>query len=299
VIEEIAVIKPSAPIIVTDAACDLPPAVIDQYDICVAPLKILFGEEVYRSGVDMSHEQFYRRLARGDVHPTTSQPTIPDFMELYRDLARRDRPILSLHLSEGLSGTVNVARQAARQLPDLPITVHDCGTLSAALGIQVYTAARAAQAGCDAAQIIPILRREYENGDLLFSVEDLSYLHQGGRIGAVRYQIGQALSIKPIVTVCKTGPKAGTYVSVGRARSLAKAIDVFVEHITKQAHAGAKLRAVTLFGSDPALAIQLNKRLEATFDCVYLDMVPTAPVLGVHVGPGALGIGYALGDWPV
>jgi DegV family protein with EDD domain len=293
------VIKSSAPVIVTDASCDLPPAVIEEYDIHVAPLKILFGEEVYRSGVDMSHAQFYKRLARGDVHPTTSQPTVPDFVEMYRDLARRGAPILSLHLSEGLSGTVNVARQAARQLPDVPITVHDCGTLSAALGIQVLTAARAAQANYDPDQIIPILKHEYENGDLLFSVEDLSYLHRGGRIGSVRYQIGQALSIKPIVTVCKTGPKAGTYISAGRARSLAKAIDVFVEHITKQAGVGARLRAVTLFGSDPALAIQLNKRLEETFDCVYLDMVPTAPVLGVHVGPGALGIGYALGDWPV
>jgi DegV family protein with EDD domain len=293
------VTKPSAPIIITDAACDLPPAVIDQYDIHVAPLKILFGEETYRSGVDMSHEQFYRRLARGDVHPTTSQPTVPDFVALYRDLAQHGEPVLSLHLSEGLSGTVNVARQAAKLLPDLPITVHDCGTLSAAQGIQVLTAARAAHAGCDVDQIIPILKREYENGDMLFSVEDLSYLHRGGRIGSVRYQIGQALSIKPIVTVCKTGPKAGTYVSAGRARSLSKAIDVFVEHITKQAGAGAKLRAVTLFGSDPALAIQLNKRLKEVFDCVYLDMVPTAPVLGVHVGPGALGIGYALGNWPV
>jgi DegV family protein with EDD domain len=299
VIEETVVIKSSAPVIVTDASCDLPPAVIEQYDIHVAPLKILFGEEVYRSGVDMSHAQFYKRLARGDVHPTTSQPTVPDFVELYRDLAQRGAPILSLHLSEGLSGTVNVARQAARQLPDVPITVHDCGTLSAALGIQVLTAARAAQANCDPTQIIPILKREYDNGDLLFSVEDLSYLHRGGRIGSVRYQIGQALSIKPIVTVCKTGPKAGTYISAGRARSLGKAIDVFIEHITKQAGVGAKLRAVTLFGSDPALAIQLTKRLEETFDCVYLDMVPTAPVLGVHVGPGALGIGYALGDWPV
>jgi DegV family protein with EDD domain len=299
--EETVVSKSSAhaPVIVTDAACDLPPAVMEQYHIRVATLKILFGEESYRSGVDMSHAQFYARLARGDVHPTTSQPTVPDFVDLYRELAQSGAPILSLHLSEGLSGTVNVARQAAQQLPDLPIVVHDCGTLSAALGIQVFTAARAAQAGYSADQIIPILKREYENGDLLFSVEDLSYLHRGGRIGSVRYQIGQALSIKPIVTVCKTGPKAGTYVSAGRARSLAKAIDVFMEHITKQAGAGAKLRAVTLFGNDPTLAIQLNKRLEETFDCVYLDMVPTAPVLGVHVGPGALGIGYAIGDWPV
>jgi DegV family protein with EDD domain len=288
-----------SPVIVTDAACDLPPAVLEQYDIRVATLKILFGDESYRSNIDMSHAQFYERLAQGDVHPTTSQPTVPDFINLYREVAQTSAPILSIHLSEGLSGTVNVARQAARELADLPITVYDSGTLSGALGVQVFTAARAARAGYTPDQIVPMLKREYEHGDLLFSVDDLSYLHRGGRIGSVRYQIGQALNIKPIVTVCKTGPKAGTYVSAGRARSLAKAIDVFIEHITQQAGAGAKLRAVTLYGDDPALAIQLNRRLEELFDCVYLDMVPTAPVLGVHVGPKALGIGYAIGDWPV
>lgn len=218
-----------SPVIITDASCDLPPAVLSQYGIRVATLKILFGDESYRSGVDMSHAQFYARLAHGDVHPTTSQPTVPDFVSLYREVAQTGAPILSIHLSEGLSGTVNVARQAARELADLPITVCDSGTLSAALGIQVMTAARAAQAGYCADQIVPLLKREYEHGDLLFSVDDLSYLHRGGRIGSVRYQIGQALNIKPIVTVCKTGAKAGTYISAGRARSLAKAMDVFVE----------------------------------------------------------------------
>lgn len=288
-----------SPVIVTDAACDLPPAIMEQYGIRVATLKILFGNESYRSGVDMSHAQFYQRLAQGDVHPSTSQPTVPDFIDIYREVAQAGRPILSIHLSEGLSGTVNVARQAARELADLPITVYDSGTLSGALGIQVYTAARAVQAGYTVDQIVPVLKREYENGDLLFSVEDLSYLYKGGRIGSVRYQIGQVLSIKPIVTVCKTGSKAGTYVPAGRARSLAKAMDVFIEHITQQAGAGAKLRGVILYGDDPTLAIQLNNRLKDLFDCVYLDMVPTAPALGVHVGPGALGIGYAIGDWPV
>ena len=265
----------------------------------MAMLRILFGSESYRSGIDISHAEFYRRLAKGDVHPSTSQPTVPDFVSLYREVAQEGRPILSIHLSEGLSGTVNVARQAARELPDLPITIHDCGTLSAAMAVQVITAARAAQAGYSIEQIIPLMKRDYEHGDLLFSVDDLSYLHRGGRIGSVRYQIGQALSIKPIVTVTKTGPKAGTYTSAGRARSLGKAVDVFMEHITQQIGTGAKLRVITIYGDDPTLAIQLNKRLEDQFDCVYLDTVPTAPVLGVHVGPKALGIGYASGDWPV
>lgn len=287
------------PIIVTDAGCDLSPALVEEYDIRFAPLKILFGEEAYRSGIDINQEEFYTRLAKGDVHPTTSQPTVPDFVELYRELAAEQAPILSIHISEGLSGTVNVARQAAQQLDDLPITVWDSGTLSAALGLQVLTAARAARQGYTVDQIIPLLKQAHQDIDLLFTVGDLTYLHRGGRIGSVRYQVGQLLHIKPIITVAKEGDKAGTYISAGRARSMQKAIANFVQYIEDKVGAGNKLRAISLYGDDPTLSTQLNEALSQHFDCVLLEMIPTAPVLGVHTGPEALGVGFAVGDWTV
>lgn len=287
------------PIIVTDAACDLPADALETYAIHVAPLTLLFGDKAFRSGIDITPDEFYRRLAASDVHPTTSQPTMTEFADLYRRLGAKDQPILSIHLSEGLSGTVNAARQAARTVPDIPVTVYDSGTLTAALGLQALTAARAARAGYSVEQILPLLEHTRETGGMFFTVDDLSYLHRGGRIGSVRYQIGQMLHIKPIITVAKTGPKAGAYVQVGRARSMAKAVDVFVSQIAEHVDAGGKLRAISLYGDSPELAEQLNRRLAETFDCVYLEMMPTAPVLGVHVGPKALGVGYAGGDWPV
>ncbi len=290
---------PSSPIIVTDAACDLPADMIETYGIHVAPLTILFGQEALRSGIDISPDEFYRRLAEGDVHPTTSQPTPNEFADLYRQLAAEGRPILSIHLSEGLSGTVNAARQAARNVTEVPVTVHDSGTLTSALGLQVMVAARAAQAGYPVEQILPMLQHTHETGGMYFTVDDLSYLHRGGRIGSVSYQLGQLLHIKPIITVAKTGPKVGTYIQAGRARSMAKAIDVFVSQIVEQVGAGSKLRAISLYGDSSELAEQLNQQLAGTFDCVYLAMMPTAPVLGVHVGPKALGVGFAAGDWPV
>lgn len=287
------------PVIVTDAACDLPPQVIAEYGIHVTPLKILFGDEVYMSSVDITPQQFYDRLARGDVHPTTSQPTVVDFTELYRQLGSDGTPILSIHLSVGLSGTVNVAQQAANALPDLNITVHDSHTLTTALGLQVMVAARALRAGYAIPDVLPLMEQTFHAGSMLFSVDDLSYLYRGGRIGAVRYQVAQALHIKPVVTVCQEGEKLGTYITAGRARSLAKAIDVFVKIITDQVGEGNKLRAISMFGDDPSLTEALNAQLAARFDCVFLEMVPTAPVLGVHVGPKAMGVGYAGGDWPV
>jgi len=287
------------PIIVTDAACDLPADVIESYGIHVAPLTILFGDEAFRSGIDITPDEFYRRLSESGVHPTTSQPTAAEFADLYRRLAAENQPVLSIHLSEGLSGTVNAARQAARNVQEMPVTVHDSGTLTSALGLQVLVAARAAKAGYSVEQILPLLAQTHETGGMLFTVDDLSYLHRGGRIGSVRYQLGQILHIKPIITVAKTGPKVGTYIQAGRARSMAKAVDAFVAQIVEHVGAGNKLRAISLYGDSPELAEQLNRRLAETFECVYLEMMPTAPVLGVHVGPKALGVGYAAGDWPV
>lgn len=286
-------------ILVTDAGCDLPSADLERYGVQVTPLKILFGDESYRSGIDISHKQFYDRLAQGDVHPSTSQPTVPEFVELYRELGASGTPILSIHISEGLSGTVNVARQAAAQLPDLDITVHDSGTLTGATGFQVLVAARALEAGRSIPEILPLLEQTHAATNLLFTVEDLTYLHRGGRIGGVRYQVGQLLKIKPIVTVEKHGSKAGTYVQAGRARSLAKAGDIFIERAAEVAGPGGKLRAVTVYGDDPTLAEGVIERLKREFDLVYSAAIPTAPVLGVHVGPGALGLIYAPGDWPI
>ena len=288
-----------SPVIVTDGGCDLPPALIEKYDIHFAPLSILFGEEIYRSMIDISHDEFYARLAKGDVHPTTSQPTVLDFVTLYQELAKLGRPILSIHISEGLSGTGLVAQQAARQLPDLPITYWNSGTLSSPLGMQVLAAARAAHEGYTVEQILPILEQTHRDTELLFTVDDLSYLHRGGRIGSVRYQVGQLLHIKPIITVCKEGEKAGTYIPAGRARSMQKAISSFIQIMTERVGAGATIRVLSLYGDDPTLAIQLNEALADAFDCVMLDMVPTAPVLGVHTGPGALGLAFSKGDWLV
>lgn len=291
----------AAPLIVTDSTCDLPRAVFDQYGIELVPLKIQFGDDSYRSGIDMHLEQFVERLARGDAHPTSSQPTVHEFTEVYQSLAAQNRPILSIHLSEGLSGTVNAARQAASQLPDQAITVWDSRTISAALGLQVLAAARATAAGWAVEQIQAMLARTHEAANLLFTLDDLSFLARGGRIGSVRYHVAQALSIKPIITVSKSGSTAGTYVSAGKIRRMEKAVDAFVDKVIKDVGEGNKLRAMIFHGIEPTegFANTIKARLQQHFDCVFLETDFSTPVLGVHVGPLALDIGYAGGDWEV
>lgn len=289
------------PIIVTDSTCDLPHAYFEEYNIELAPLSILFGEESYRSGIDMGLEGFVERLERGDVHPTTSQPTVGDFTTIYQDLAARNRPILSIHISAGLSGTVNAARTAAESLPDLDITVWDSTTISAELGLQVLTAARAARAGKTVSEIVPLLEQTFAASGFLFTLDDLSYLVKGGRIGAVKATIAQTLRIKPIITVSKEGDTRGTYISAGTTRSMKKAEGNFFKQITDRIPAGSKLRAITFHGVGPTpeIAQRLNQRLQEHYECVFIDSGYSTPVLGVHVGPLALAVGYVAGDWPV
>lgn len=291
----------NAPLIVTDSTCDLPRAVFTQYGIHLVPLTIQFGAESYRSGIDMHLPEFVERLGRGDAHPTSSQPTVHEFRTLYESLADQQRPILSIHISEGLSGTLNAAQQAASQLPDQAITVWDSRTISAALGLQVLTAARAAAAGWTVEQITPLLGRTHNVANLLFTLDDLSFLARGGRIGAVRYHVAQALSIKPLITVSKSGSTAGTYISAGRIRRLEKAPEAFVGQVLKDVGEGNNLRAMIFHGVGPTpdLAAAIKEQLDQRFDCVFLETDFSTPVLGVHVGPLALDIGYAAGDWEV
>ncbi len=288
-----------SPVIVTDSTCDLPPALYERYDIQLVPLQILFGQESYRSNIDMDLMQFVERLNRGDVHPSTSQPTVADFAAKYEALMATERPILSIHLSEGLSGTVNAARQAALQFSNYPITVFDTQTISAALGFHVLTAARAADAGADVETIVPRLERLRRDVTLLFSLDDLSYLVRGGRIGQVQYRVGQALSIKPIITVSKSGSTLGTYITAGRARSLDKVIDTFVKLMLKDVPEGSKIRAMAFhgIGKTPELIARLEEQVRATFDCVFFETAYSTPILGVHVGPLAFDVGYVAGDW--
>lgn len=291
----------TGPIIVTDSTCDLPPDLITQYDIRMVYLNIQFGQDTYRSGIDIDLPQFAELLERTDIHPTSSQPTVGEFAALYQSLAVLDRPILSIHVSEGLSGTVNAARQAAQQLPDVPVTVWDSRTISAELGMTVLIAARAAQAGQSVAEIIALLTKTHQQSKLLFSLDDLSYLVRGGRIGSVQYHVAHTLHIKPIITVAKVGEQEGTYISAGRMRNLDKAPDTFTKLIAKEVPEGDKLRIVSFYGlgRSPDLVARFHEKLQQRYDCVFMASGYSTPVLAVHVGIEALAVGFIAGDFVV
>lgn len=293
----------AAPIIVTDATCDLPAALVEAYDIRVLPIHIHFGEDTYRGGTEMKFAGFQARLAQGDAHPTTSTLSVAEIRAHFTDLNAGARPVLAILLSSKLSQMHTNATVAARQLADTTaITVRDSRTISAELGLQVLTAARAARAGRTIDEIRPLLDDVYRTSALYFCLEDLEFLHRGGRIGLVSYHVARTLGLKPIITVSKEGDTAGTYVPGSeRPRSLKAALSAFERAIAKHVQPRDPIRVLVGHGDiqSGSLAEDLKARLVERFHCVQIDTFTTSAVNATHVGPSAVGVAFARGDWPV
>ena len=271
--------------IVTDSAVDLPQEMFAQLNIERLPLTIAFGKEILRSGIDIQPEEFYRRLAASHELPTTSQPSPGEFVELYRRVGQSDRDILSIHISSGLSGTINSAAQAARQCPDLNITHVDTKTLSAAQGFQIVAAAQAIRRGWPLNKILERIKQVAEQSDIFFTLDTLHYLQKGGRIGRVQAIAGSLLNLKPVITVDK---EPGTYVTVAKGRSMSKSIALIADIV----HEKMKSRPAwihVLHSNSPDQAQVLSDLIRARMPSARFTFGQIVPVLGVHVGPGCVG----------
>ena len=272
--------------IVTDSAVDLPEEMFAQLGIERMPLLITFGTETFRSGIDIQAEEFYRRLAAShDNLPTTSQPSVGEFVELYRRVGQTDKDIISVHISSGLSGTINSAAQAAKQCPDLNITLIDTKTLSAAEGFQIVAVAQAIRRGLPVDQIVKRAHEVGEHTEIFFTLDTLHYLQKGGRIGRVQAMAGSLLNLKPVITVDK-GP--GTYITVAKGRSMSKSLALIADHVyDKMKDRPAWVHV--LHTNSPDQAQTLHDLIQAHMPNARFTRGQIVPVLGVHTGPGCVG----------
>ena len=273
--------------IVSDRGMDLTPEQSAGLSIHLAPLMLTLDGQSYRSGVDIQPDEFYRLLAASDGYPTTSQPSPGEFADLYRRLAATDPEILSIHISSGLSGTVNAAKAGAAMVPEAKVTIVDSKTLSGAQGWQVEAAARAAKAGWPLARILDLLGRIGAATDTAFTLATLKYLIHGGRISHLKGLVASMLNIKPLIGVEKAG---GTYVNHGQARTLDQAILKLADHVAKRYALGSAMRLQIIDGNNAEGAAILHERLSQLFRCTWLPGGPVAPVLGAHTGPGLVGL---------
>ena len=187
--------------LITDSTCDLPRQYLEQYNIEVVPLTIIWGEEQFRDGVDLSPEDFYQRLGKDPVIPTTSQPTPQEMVQAFESVKEKGADeIVILTISSAMSGTNESAKKAA-ELVDIPVHVQDSKANTMSLGWQVLAAARAREAGGDVQAMLSAAKKARGSMVLMISLDTLEFLHKGGRIGGASHFIGTLLNLKPQITV--------------------------------------------------------------------------------------------------
>ncbi len=278
--------------IVTDSGTDvsMSPEQMKELKVNVVPLSITLDGKTYRDGIDITPEEFYPLLASSKGLPKTSQPSPGDFVNIYRKLAKEDPEILSIHMSSGLSGTLNAAQVAARMVPEADITHVDTKTLSVASGWQVEAAARAIKKGWPKEKILDLLKRIGNATEIVYTLKELKYLIHGGRISHIKGLIASVLNIKPFIGVER---ERGTYIQLGQAITFERAIAGIVDLITRQHQPGSVLRVQVMHTYNLESAAVLRDMIDKIFKCIWLPTGSISVALGAHPGPSMIGVVYA------
>lgn len=271
--------------IVTDSAADLSAQDIASLGVEVAPLFIRMPEGEIKSS-DLTPDEFYNRLtAMFPQIPSTAQPSPGVLAEIYRKLiAGGETNILSVHISLGLSGTVQSAILAAKQVPEATVTPVDTKTLSGGERLQVIAAVLGARAGWPLEKIVERLDQIRQAEELIYTLETLTYLEKGGRIGRVAALAGALFKIKPVIRV----DTDGKYSTVGKGRTLDRTRQIITDHLAgKYGH--QPVWVTVLHGQFPEQAQKLTEELSNALNVAKIEIQRVSPVLGVHTGPGIVG----------
>jgi len=267
--------------VVVDSTADIPQSMREELGISVVPLSILFGNDSYLDGVEMSSDAFYQRLVSSNVHPSTSQPSPGLFAETYERLAQDHDGIISVHLSGKLSGTVRSAEQAKEMVPNVPIRVIDTGSVSLGSGFLGIEAARLAREGKSLDEIAATVEAMVPKIRLWAVLDTLKYLERGGRIGRTRAFLGTLLNVKPMIQI------QGEVLPAEQVRTHKKAIARMVE----LAKAEAPYEHLAVLHSQAApLAEEFANQLASLHPRDKIIVSQLTGVIGVHSGPGLIGV---------
>lgn len=273
--------------IVTDSTADIPSPLVEENEIHIAPQILIMGDRTWRDGVDIDSATFYELLRTSPDFPSTSQPRVVDFREMFLELAQESEGIAVVVVSDELSGTLNSAQAAAASLPDIPIEVIDSRAVSMMLGFHVLAAARAAAAGGDLATVANAARSLIGKTHVYFVVDTLEYLHRGGRIGAAARLFGSALNLKPLLQIMN-----GRVEPLARVRTQRKALGKVFELLDEQLAEGDRVHMSVLNVAAPETAARFMEQLEARFHPVEMIETECGPVVGAHAGPGTVGVAF-------
>ena len=271
--------------VVTDSTSYIPHDLVAQYGLTIVPQILNWEGKSYLDGVDISNEDFYARLSTAKELPTTAQPSPGQFMEAFSELKKTAETIVCIVISDHLSGTLDSARAAAQALPDLPIEVIDSRSVSMGLGLLVLLAARMAEEGRDYIQIAASVCSLIPHIRLLFVVDTLEFLYRGGRIGGAQRLLGSVLSIKPILHI-----EDGRIQPLESVRTKKKALRRLMELVEEQTSGWSEVHAAVVDATAPDTADAIFDQISEAIKPVEILRAGLSPVVGVHAGPGAIGV---------
>ena len=276
--------------VVTDSTAYLTAELVQQLGIAVVPLYIVFGGDRTVPETEITdYPAFFEELRTAESLPTTSQPSVGDFTSAYEPLLAEGREIVSIHISGGLSGTTESARQAAQALERESrdgerVRVIDSETAAGGLGLMVLVAAHAAREGMTLPEVADRVAEARSNLKMWFGLDTLEFLRRGGRIGAARGWIGSTLRVKPILTV------ESEMAPVERVRTSARLFERLLDYARQRHESGADAWAVQHINA-PEMAERLSERCQDIFGRDPALASEIGPVLSAHTGPGLLGVG--------
>lgn len=271
--------------IITDSTAYLSKEIIEKYNINVVPLTVNFGTETYKEGIDISSEKFYQVLGGKEELPTTSQPAIGEFVNLYERLAEEYDEAIAIHLSSGISGTMSTSLSASQMVEGINVEVIDSETACYGIGFMVIEAAEMANKGYSLPEIKERINWLIKKMKAYFVVDDLSYLHRGGRLNAAQYLVGSMLKIKPIIYFKDT--KLEPYEKV---RTKKKALDRIQQMLEEDARDGSKIKCSVVQANVKEDAEKIKKEIETKYPNIEANVSDFGPVIGSHTGPGTLGL---------
>lgn len=278
-------------VVVTDSCASVPPQMADDLGLEVVPYYVHMADRTLRDGVTMPADDFYELLRHTPAAdwPTTANPAAGEYLETYRRAATRSDQIVSINMTGSGSGGFQAASLARRlaqaELPQVDIEVIDTRQVALAHGWAVIQAARAARQGHSLAEVASVARRASEQGFVAFTNDTLEYLQKGGRISRVSGLVGELLSIKPII-----GMKKGMPAPLGVSRTEHGACRRIVSLATNHIPAGSTVRAALMHVAAPDAVTQFRPLLEQQYAIVEWITAQLSPALGVHSGPGTVGI---------
>jgi DegV family protein with EDD domain len=275
--------------IVTDTLSDITEDLAKELDVTVVPLYVRFGEEIFRDRVEITSEEFYRRLVSESALPSTTQPTPNDFLQVYNKLSEETDEILVIVLSSKLSGTYQSATQARGMMKaTCRIEVVDSLSVAMGLGLIVISAVNAVKAGANLAQATDLVRRSISRTHVAYLFETLKYLAKGGRIGKASGLLGSLLSVKPILTMSE-----GELAPLTRVRSVSAGID----YLFNYAAGFSNIEGMAVeHATTPAEADKLVERLGTIYPKERIYRAVISPVIGTYSGPNAMAITILEGE---